>query len=55
MRTERWKHFATTGDEIFTFDWAFAPRLSAVYDVPGDGRQKASAYWGRYYDPIRMT
>ncbi len=53
MRTEQWKHYATTGDEIFTFDWAFAPRLSAVYDVRGDGRHKASAYWGRYYDPIR--
>ena len=53
VRTERWKHYATTGDEIFTFDWAFAPRLSAVFDVRGDGRHKASAYWGRYYDPIR--
>src|ERR671938_262623 len=26
----------------------------AVMDIKGDGRQKASAYWGRYYDPIRM-
>jgi hypothetical protein len=53
VRTEQWKHYATTGEEIFTFDWAWAPRLSAVYDVRGDGRHKASAYWGRYYDPIR--
>ena len=53
LRTEQWKHYATTGANIFTFEWAFAPRLSAVYDVRGDGRQKASAYWGRYYDPIR--
>jgi hypothetical protein len=53
VRTEQWKHYATTGDEIFTFDWAWAPRLSAVYDVLGNGRHKASAYWGRYYDPIR--
>lgn len=53
VRTEQWKHYATTGDEIFTFDWAFAPRLSAAYDLLGDGRQKLSAYWGRYYDPIR--
>jgi hypothetical protein len=53
VRTEQWKHYATTGDEIFTFDWAWAPRLSAVFDVRGDGRQKASVYWGRYYDPIR--
>ena len=53
MRAERWEHFATTGDNIFTFDWEFAPRLSAVFDVLGDGRHKASAYYGRYYDPIR--
>lgn len=53
VRGERWSHFATTGDNIFTFEWAWAPRLSAVYDLLGDGRQKASFYYGRYYDPIR--
>jgi hypothetical protein len=53
LRAERWEHFATTGENIFTFDWEYAPRLSAVYDVLGDGRHKASAYYGRYYDPIR--
>jgi hypothetical protein len=53
LRTERWEHFATTGENIYTFDWAWAPRLSAVYDLRGNGRQKLSAYWGRYYDPIR--
>ena len=51
MRAEQWKHFATTGANIFTFDWEFAPRLSAAYDVLGDGRQKAFGYYGRYYDP----
>lgn len=53
VRAERWEHFATTGENIYTFDWEFAPRLSAVFDVLGDGRHKASAYYGRYYDPIR--
>jgi hypothetical protein len=53
LRTEQWRHFATTGEDIFTFDWAFAPRLSATYDVLGNGRHRASAYYGRYYDPIR--
>ena len=43
----------TTGDNIYTFDWAWAPRLSAVYDVLGNGRHKASFYYGRYYDPVR--
>jgi hypothetical protein len=53
LRSERWEHFATTGENIFTFDWEFAPRLSAAYDVLGDGRHKATAFWGRYYDPVR--
>jgi hypothetical protein len=53
VRGERWEHFATTGENIFTFDWEFAPRLSAVYDVVGDGRHKLSGYYGRYYDPVR--
>jgi Carboxypeptidase regulatory-like domain len=53
VRAERWEHFATTDENIFTFDWEFAPRLSAIYDLRGDGRQKLSAFWGRYYDPIR--
>jgi hypothetical protein len=54
LRAEQWSHFATTGESVFDFEWTWAPRLSAVYDVKGDGLHKASAYWGRYYDPIRM-
>ena len=53
VRTERFAHFATDGANIFTFDWTFAPRLSVSYDPAGDGRQRISAYYGRYYDPIR--
>lgn len=54
LRSERWEHFSTTNASLFTFDWTFAPRLTAVYDLAGDGRQKVSAFWGRYYDPVRM-
>jgi hypothetical protein len=53
LRAERFEHFNTLDENIFTFDWTFAPRLSAVFDVKGDGRQKLTAYYGRYYDPIR--
>jgi hypothetical protein len=53
VRAERWEHFATTGENIFTFDWEFAPRLSVAYDLLGDGRQKVYGFYGRYYDPIR--
>ena len=55
LRMEQWQHYASEGTKIFTFDWAVAPRLSAVYDVAGNGRQKAFAYYGRYYDPIRTN
>ena len=54
VRGESWNHFSTTNFSIFKFDTTLAPRLSAVYDLKGDGTQKASAYWGRYYDPVRM-
>ena len=54
--TEQWKHFASEGTKIFTFDWALAPRLSrGLRRASGDGRQKAFAYYGRYYDPIRTN
>lgn len=52
-RAERFEHFNTLGDNIFTFDWTIAPRASVILDVKGDGRQKVSAFFGRYYDPIR--
>ena len=54
LRAEHWEHFSTTGFSIFAFDWTMAPRISAAYDLTGNGTQKVSGYWGRYYDPIRM-
>ncbi len=53
VRAERFAHFATDGANIFTFDWTAAPRLSVSYDPTGGGRQRISAFYGRYYDPIR--
>ena len=53
VRTERFAHFATDGTNVFTFDWTFAPRLSVSYDPSGSGQQRLSAFYGRYYDPIR--
>ncbi|MGH9204813.1 MAG: TonB-dependent receptor domain-containing protein, partial [Vicinamibacterales bacterium] len=53
VRAEFWEHFATTGENIHSFPWEWAPRLSGVYDVFGNGRHKVSAFWGRYFDPIR--
>ena len=53
VRTERFAHIATDGTNIFTFDWTLAPRLSVSYDPTGGGRQRISAFYGKYYDPIR--
>ncbi len=53
VRAEEWEHLATNGASIFTFDTEYAPRVSLVYDLKGDGKQRLSAYYGRYYDPIR--
>lgn len=53
VRAERWEHFASTGEQIVDFDWDYAPRVSVTYDLRGDGRSRLSAYYGRYYDPIR--
>jgi Carboxypeptidase regulatory-like domain len=55
VRAEEWTHIATSGEEIFKFDWTYAPRLSVIYDLFGNGRQKVSGYYGRYYDPIRLN
>jgi len=37
----------------FGFGDKIAPRLGASYDVKGDGKMKAFASWGRYYDWTR--
>ena len=55
FRAEKWEHFASTGAKIFSFDWDIAHRLSAVYDINGDGDSKVWAFVGRYYDPVRTN
>lgn len=55
LRTEQWSHYDSTGAKIYTFDWEYAPRLSVVYDLEGDGRSKVWGFTGRYYDPIRTN
>ena len=55
VRTEKWEHFDSNGNNFFTFDWEFAPRLSVVYDLSGDGTSKVWGFYGRYYDPIRTN
>lgn len=42
-------------ETAFTFGFAdkLAPRLGATYDVRGDGKIKAYASWGRYFDWVK--
>jgi hypothetical protein len=53
VRLEQYEHYNTLGENIFTFDWTVAPRIAAVFDIKGDGKQKLTGYYGKYYDPIR--
>jgi hypothetical protein len=53
LRAERYRHYASTGEDIYTFPWTWAPRLAATWDIKRDGTQKLSVYWGKYFDPVR--
>lgn len=55
VRAEEWVHFDSKGDQSAKFKWKLAPRLSAVYDLAGDGRSKVWGFLGRYYDPVRTN
>ncbi|MCK5377264.1 MAG: TonB-dependent receptor, partial [Acidobacteria bacterium] len=54
-RAEQWDHYGSNGSKVSEFDLAVAPRLGAVWDITGKGKMKLSAFYGRYYDPIRMN
>ncbi len=53
-RVEDLKYVASDGSTIVDMDPTVAPRLGLTWNVGGQGRQKVSAFFGRYYDPIRM-
>jgi hypothetical protein len=53
VRAERTDALDSDGNVLFEFDWEYAPRVSVAYDLRGDGRHRLTAYYGRYYDPIK--
>ena len=53
-RLENLNYIASDGSTIVDPDMTVAPRLGLTYDIGGQGRQKISAFYGRYYDPLRM-
>jgi hypothetical protein len=53
VRMEDWKYIASDGSMILDMDPTFSPRLGLTWDIGGQGRQKLTGFYGRYYDPIR--
>jgi hypothetical protein len=53
VRAERTDMINSDGLVMFEFDWEYAPRVSVAYDLFGNGRHRLSAFYGRYYDPLR--
>jgi Carboxypeptidase regulatory-like domain len=53
VRMEDWKYIASDESTILDMDPTFSPRLGLTWDIGGQGRQKLTAFYGRYYDPIR--
>lgn len=54
VRMEDLEYVASDGSLILDMDPTFSPRLGLTYDIGGQGRQKVSAFYGKYYDPLRM-
>lgn len=54
VRMEDLEYVASDGSMILDMDPTFSPRLGLTYDIGGQGRQKISAFYGKYYDPLRM-
>jgi len=54
VRLDKYEFRADNGKSSFKTDFAVAPRVGLTWDVQGDGKSKAYAYWGRYIDPIKL-
>ncbi len=54
VRFDKYEFKADNGVSLFKTDYNVAPRVGLTYDVSGNGRSKAYAYWGRYIDPIKL-
>lgn len=54
FRLDEYNFKADNGQSLFKTSYQFSPRVGVTWDVEGDGRTKASAYFGRYIDPIKL-
>jgi len=54
VRFDSYEYKADSGQSLFKTGASWAPRVGLTWDVKGNGRSKAYAYWGRYIDPIKL-
>lgn len=54
IRFDGYTYVADDGSRLFKTGLNAAPRVGLAWDVRGDGRSKAYAYYGRYVDPIKL-
>ncbi|WP_243322634.1 TonB-dependent receptor [Geothrix sp. SG200] len=54
VRFDSYEYKADNGQSLFKTGANWAPRLGVTWDVKGNGRTKAYAYFGRYIDPIKL-
>lgn len=54
VRVDTYEYKADNGQSLFKTGANWAPRFGITWDVKGNGRSKAYAYFGRYIDPIKL-
>ena len=54
VRFDTYEYKADNGQSLFKTGATWAPRFGITWDVKGNGRSKAYAYFGRYIDPIKL-
>lgn len=52
IRNETFKNLNAAGEPFVEADNQIAPRIGLVWDPTGDGKNRVTAFYGRYYMPI---
>jgi len=54
VRFDDYTYVADDGTKLFDTGFKASPRIGLTWDIRGNGRSKAYAYFGRYVDPIKL-
>jgi hypothetical protein len=52
LRAESHRYRDSEGGVILNMDWVLLPRIGLVWDIGGKGRQKLTAFYGHFSDPM---